>query len=699
MVREFTLVDGSGEEYSLTNEEHLLYNPSGLGYEHENTYRQIGNRFILANSVPKQSVISGVVHFSAPDAYYDYQEFIEFCGRDNLKMEYRLSEMPSRRVKRLTGTVDWNDISNGNYAGTYNFINGDYKFIKKVIEFDSNTIVNIEQEFADGVAVLYSITISEVRNTSERTYCSGIPSTDINLDNDTLDLYYANATYLGGSDTKIYFSLHKDSLQGKTISQWLSDNSAKFSYTLKTQVEGTNTDYLFNPRLMYNPMVEFYGFDEGSHETEITNGSVTYENEYGETISIDGSTIILENAVTGEELISNIVETSFNNENENSRFVFVGTDLCTDTNRSNLSIKDTGLHAVTYNSYVYTGTRILADYISSGTYLVSGTMNCNVILHYKGYTTTRAEGKITMTLSIIGAVPDSEDSYISHTLNNFTRDSRSFVFPNGAPSTDQTISFSILQAPFSARVTNLTDIYNTVKLGISVYAVWSGTGSVGITYKAFQDLSISDFHITNVDIDYGNKNISDIGIKYNLFNSRISQADSQHYQRAVRLNKVEKTELTKFSSLETKVEFECLEPWGDPFTSFVEHGTSPDPVNSITFDTDCHALSPCDLYISGPCTNPTWTHTVNGVEVTTGGYTGTIAAGEQLLIRAKDGACGIYLINGSGNTDDVYKYSDFSKDRFVFIRYGENVITVTDGTDPTTQIDCYIEGELYYESV
>lgn len=718
MVREFTLVDGSGEEYSLTNEEHLLYNPSGLGFEYENTYRQVGHRFILANSVQKQSVISGTVHFSAPDAYYDYQEFIEFCGRDGLKMEYRLSEMPSRKIKCLTGTVYWSQINNGIYAGSYDFITGNYIFTECLFIVNNDTIVTEETELLQSFLYyaefppalrLFSINIPSVRSELYPVYCNGLPVRNWDMDDLSTtfkeeDKYASGVTYVGGNTNKIYFVVMLDALIGKNAKQWLIDNNTVFSYTLDAPISGVNTDYKFSPKLMYNPTVEFIG-KKGNTKISST-GYIVYENSQGNIIEKNGNKINLEDTVIGQELNALVVNRDILNKSNTSRFLFVDSDLVSNENRNAWA---------TGSSITYSGTTSASHrysnlpvfYATAGRYRFTGKIN--ILMSYNtqtvtaGYGISNAKASVRVvgaTTSSIGYIPlltdisSNNTEKVWHDVNSSGGSSLSGarihysfdeiinigIDPEPYDPYDTTIAFTINVRPYPTKPDGSNWAYNIVGCHIL-------------------EVSIEDLHVYNADTSQEVANISDLSFDGDSLEVSVYQADSQHYQRAVRLNKVEKTELTKFSSLETKVEFECLEPWGDPFTSFVEHGTSPDPVNSITFDTDCHALSPCDLYISGPCTNPTWTQTVNGVEVTTGGYTGTIAAGEQLLIRAKDGACGIYLINGSGNTDDVYKYSDFSKDRFVFIRYGENVITVTDGTDPATQIDCYIEGELYYESV
>lgn len=692
MVREFTLVDGNGEEYSLTNEERLLFDPSGLGFERENTYRQVGNRFILANSVPVQSVIEGTVCFTPPDAYFNYQEFVEFCGRDGLKMEYRLGEMASRKTKRLTGNVIWTDFAGNQYAGMYNFITGDYLLTEKIIECDENTIINTESSFASGQAVLYSIDITERRNTADLTYCNGIPASNHAMT--TLSVEFSNNTFTGGVHNKIYFSLHNDALQGKTIQQWFSEHDVKFSYRLYEPISGVNTTYVFNPKLMYNPMVSFASIND-NNLTVPSNGDVSYTDINQEAIYLEGNNLILENTELNQELDSLIIYREIQNKKTNGRFEFVGTGLISSTNYAALKVGDnTSIIITPTNSSqsfpfdtIYTYSSLPLGYVSSGPHFIHYAATIEIMCYY-GSASGTASGSVNISAKPLFVKSDGNSSY--SVIVEGTNVTSGF---NYDASGSKRISLSFYGTlGFSSEVNSI--IYPQINTTVNISGLQQYLSAKIVSFK-FTSCSLQ----TSGTIPTGPINVLDLTVFPGKSIAQVSQADSQHYQRAVRLNKIEKTELTKTATLETEVEFECLEPWGDPFSANVEHGTSPDPVNSISINSDSHSLSPCDLYISGPCTNPTWSQTVNGVEVTTGGYTGTIASGEQLLIRAKDGACGIYLINGSGNTDDVYKYSDFSKDRFVYIRYGDNVITVTDGANATNQLDCYIEGDLYYESV
>jgi hypothetical protein len=102
------------------------------------------------------------------------------------------------------------------------------------------------------------------------------------------------------------------------------------------------------------------------------------------------------------------------------------------------------------------------------------------------------------------------------------------------------------------------------------------------------------------------------------------------------------------------------------------------------------------LFIEGPAESPTWKQIIDGKEVCVGKYNGTIASGETLVVHSKPGENGIYILN-DGSYTDVYQNSDFTTERFMLIRYGENKFTVVDSNDDP--VTCRMEGELYYESV
>lgn len=88
MVREFSLINEKGEEYSLMDIENycLLTEPSGLGISYDTEYEQLQHRFITNLRKIVQGSINGTLHFK----YYDnYKNFIDFTEKsEGLKILY-----------------------------------------------------------------------------------------------------------------------------------------------------------------------------------------------------------------------------------------------------------------------------------------------------------------------------------------------------------------------------------------------------------------------------------------------------------------------------------------------------------------------------------------------------------------------------------------------------------------------------------
>lgn len=121
--------------------------------------------------------------------------------------------------------------------------------------------------------------------------------------------------------------------------------------------------------------------------------------------------------------------------------------------------------------------------------------------------------------------------------------------------------------------------------------------------------------------------------------------------------------------------------------------------NSLTIETETTIPSPTRLTIYGPCTNPIWTQYANGVVIGTGKLNNvSLTSGQKLVIDSITPLNSIEVQNLNGKTlEDVYRYSDFSTERFFYLRKGTNVVTVNEsGGTPLTFI---LEGELCYESV
>lgn len=88
-VRHFKIMNASGEVIDATTENHFFSNPQGLGYSRNNTYRQVGNRFVIVNSLPEKQTISGKVCLIGNNPYKAYFDLVQFYARDPLTILYK----------------------------------------------------------------------------------------------------------------------------------------------------------------------------------------------------------------------------------------------------------------------------------------------------------------------------------------------------------------------------------------------------------------------------------------------------------------------------------------------------------------------------------------------------------------------------------------------------------------------------------
>lgn len=90
MVREFSLLNELGQEYSLMDIERycLLTEPSGLGITYKNNYQELGNIFIQNSSQVKQSQIGGTLNFANYKNFNSFGNFIKTSK--SLKIKYKI---------------------------------------------------------------------------------------------------------------------------------------------------------------------------------------------------------------------------------------------------------------------------------------------------------------------------------------------------------------------------------------------------------------------------------------------------------------------------------------------------------------------------------------------------------------------------------------------------------------------------------
>ena len=133
-----------------------------------------------------------------------------------------------------------------------------------------------------------------------------------------------------------------------------------------------------------------------------------------------------------------------------------------------------------------------------------------------------------------------------------------------------------------------------------------------------------------------------------------------------------------------------------PYTYAFMYGA--ETPNSVVIESDATQDSPCRIRIFGPVTNPVWRHYVNGAEIETGAYTGTVPEGNVLVIDTTAIPYSIIEYDNMGNVvANRYQQCDFSTARFFMLQYGANRIAVSH--DGVNNVEIEVEAVFEYETV
>lgn len=120
--------------------------------------------------------------------------------------------------------------------------------------------------------------------------------------------------------------------------------------------------------------------------------------------------------------------------------------------------------------------------------------------------------------------------------------------------------------------------------------------------------------------------------------------------------------------------------------------------NEVLMYSDTNIHSPAKLTIYGPVENPTWNHYANGKLVATGGCTVSVPEGRKLVIDAINYGTAMTLQNDmNAIVANEYQNGDFTTERFIYLRPGNNRITVAQ--EATNAFRIGLEARLTYESV
>ncbi len=120
--------------------------------------------------------------------------------------------------------------------------------------------------------------------------------------------------------------------------------------------------------------------------------------------------------------------------------------------------------------------------------------------------------------------------------------------------------------------------------------------------------------------------------------------------------------------------------------------------STLTMDVASLKSCPTKLVLIGPCTNPSWSHFINGEKCCTGKVNCQVAEGRRLVIDTTTIPYSIKEMDHNGaNVVDRYQYSDFSTKRFLLLENGRNIVRVSQ--EGTNDIKLYLERRELYETV
>lgn len=89
MIREFYLRNANGQTLNLNDFEfEFLHSVKGLGREKKLKVKQVGSHFEVVNTTKDIEAITASIHFTKPNAYQKYFDFVQFCAVEPLTLIY-----------------------------------------------------------------------------------------------------------------------------------------------------------------------------------------------------------------------------------------------------------------------------------------------------------------------------------------------------------------------------------------------------------------------------------------------------------------------------------------------------------------------------------------------------------------------------------------------------------------------------------
>lgn len=119
--------------------------------------------------------------------------------------------------------------------------------------------------------------------------------------------------------------------------------------------------------------------------------------------------------------------------------------------------------------------------------------------------------------------------------------------------------------------------------------------------------------------------------------------------------------------------------------------------NELVLNNDRVSPAPCRIIISGAVVNPSWVLKQGGVTIASGAVNVTIASGEKLIVDSNVESMRIVKLTSSGAEVNVYQYSDFSTERFIFAPTGESRLKFSHST--SAALDVTVEVRQMSETI
>ena len=190
------------------------------------------------------------------------------------------------------------------------------------------------------------------------------------------------------------------------------------------------------------------------------------------------------------------------------------------------------------------------------------------------------------------------------------------------------------------------------------------------------------------------------------------ESTGEEYKRTVQLTSITKEEKDRTRTYDTSVSFTPLSAWYKEIEATVTPTTEVEPDEyplpypfryaavarmEISTRNEAENDSPAELFIFGPCTNPSWRHYANGVLMATGALTAEIPSEDYVVISTAAGECSIVEYDKYAHrVRDLYNASDFSTERFIYLQRGRNRIVVSAGNQ---DVQIRLRGRIEYVSV